>query len=88
MKIAFVGKGGSGKSTITALFVHHLIKQKQQVLAVDADINQHLAEMIGAELKPELALYYGDNSRAIRTYLRGTNTRILLRPRRPAKARD
>jgi CO dehydrogenase maturation factor len=76
MKIAFVGKGGSGKSTVSALFIKYLVTQGQKVAAVDADINQHLAEMIGADLRPELALYYGDNARELRTILQGTNQRI------------
>lgn len=76
MKIAFVGKGGSGKSTVSSLFIKHLTATDQRVLAIDADINQHLAEMIGAELHPELALYYGENASKVRTILRGTNKSI------------
>ncbi len=76
MKIAFVGKGGSGKSTVSAQFISYLITQRQQVLAIDADINQHLAGMVGAELNPEKALYYQNNSMEVRTILRGTNERI------------
>jgi CO dehydrogenase maturation factor len=76
MKIAFVGKGGSGKSTTCALFIQHLLREQRAVLAVDADINQHLAQLVGAELKPELALYEGKNPSRIRTHLRGQNERI------------
>jgi CO dehydrogenase maturation factor len=76
MKVAFVGKGGSGKSTVSAQFINHLISEEQQVLAIDADINQHLAGMVGAELSPEKALYYQNNSIEVRTILRGTNERI------------
>lgn len=47
MKIAFVGKGGSGKSTCAALFIHHLLRKKLAVIAVDADINTHLANLLG-----------------------------------------
>ena len=43
MKIAFAGKGGSGKTTLSALFTRHLAAQGLPVVAVDADINQHLA---------------------------------------------
>jgi CO dehydrogenase maturation factor len=76
MKIAFVGKGGSGKSTVSALFINYLVSGGQKVLAIDADINQHLAGMVGAQLTPEKALYYGENSIDVRTILRGTNKHI------------
>ncbi len=42
MKIAFVGKGGSGKTTLSSLFIRHLAAAGAPVVAVDADINQHL----------------------------------------------
>jgi CO dehydrogenase maturation factor len=76
MKIAFVGKGGSGKSTVSASFITHLLKQKQRVLAVDADINQHLSNLIGAQFQPDLALSKRTTRNEIREYLRGTNTLI------------
>lgn len=47
MKIAFVGKGGSGKTTIASLFIKFLQSQQKPVLAIDSDINQHLGESIG-----------------------------------------
>lgn len=42
MRIAFVGKGGSGKTTLSSLFIRHLAATGAPVVAVDADINQHL----------------------------------------------
>jgi CO dehydrogenase maturation factor len=48
MKIAFAGKGGSGKTTLSSLFTRHLAGQGLPVVAIDADINQHLAEALGA----------------------------------------
>jgi CO dehydrogenase maturation factor len=76
MKIAFVGKGGSGKSTVSALFTRHLIDNNHHVLAVDADINQHFASLIGATFYPERALSRPHARRAIRTHLRGSNPLI------------
>ena len=76
MRTAFVGKGGSGKSTLTALFIDYLQKQEKQFLAVDADINQHLAELIDAEFKAELAISKSENSKEVREYVKGNNSRI------------
>ncbi len=47
MKIAFVGKGGSGKTTLSSLFIRHLAATGRPVVAVDADINQHLGPALG-----------------------------------------
>ena len=44
MKIAFAGKGGSGKTTLSSLFTRHLAALGLPVVAIDADINQHLAD--------------------------------------------
>ena len=76
MKTAFVGKGGSGKSTLTALFIDYLQNQQKQFLAVDADINQHLAELIDAGFKEELAVSSEENSKKVREYVKGDNSRI------------
>jgi len=76
MRTAFVGKGGSGKSTLTALFIDYLQNQEKQFLAVDADINQHLAELIDAEFKDELAISKAENSKKVREYVKGDNPLI------------
>jgi CO dehydrogenase maturation factor len=76
MKIAFVGKGGAGKTTLAALFSRHLAAQGHPVLALDADINQNLATALGTEddrpTKPPL----GESLSQIKDYLRGDNPRI------------
>ena len=51
MKIAFVGKGGSGKSSTSWLAVNTLEKMGVFVLAVDADHNMDLTSNLG--LDPE-----------------------------------
>src|SRR5438128_1476541 len=52
MRIAFVGKGGSGKTTSAAMFSRYLAAQNLPVLAIDADINQHLAQALGHDGPP------------------------------------
>ncbi|MFD8232178.1 ATP-binding protein [Streptomyces sp. NPDC059696] len=74
MRIAFVGKGGSGKTTLSALFSRHLARSGAPVLAVDGDINQHLAEALGGE--EESAPPLGAHLPEIKDYLRGDNPRI------------
>lgn len=78
VKVAFVGKGGSGKTTLAALFCRSLAAQHgPRVLAFDADINQHLAVALGAD-PDEAALLpaLGDHLDAIKEYLRGDNPLI------------
>ncbi|WP_037368768.1 nucleotide-binding protein [Amycolatopsis orientalis] len=77
MKIAFVGKGGSGKTTLSSLFVSYLAAAGKPVLAIDADINQHLAVALGATEEQALAWpTLGDHMPLIKDYLRGDNPRI------------
>jgi CO dehydrogenase maturation factor len=72
MKIAFAGKGGSGKTTLSSLFTRHLAARGRPVVAIDADINQHLAEALGAAEPPPLGAHLPE----IKEYLRGSNPRI------------
>ena len=77
MKIAFVGKGGSGKTTLAALLCRYLAARGRTVLALDADINQNLAEALGATGEQAAALpRLGDHLVQIKEYLRGDNPRI------------
>ncbi|GAB3951621.1 ATP-binding protein [Streptomyces sparsus] len=77
MKIAFVGKGGSGKTTLSALFIRHLAALQVPVIAVDADINQHLGAALGLEEAEAAALpAMGARLPLIKDYLRGANPRI------------
>lgn len=77
MKIAFVGKGGSGKTTLSSLFIRHLAAGGAPVVAVDADINQHLGAALGLDEADAAALpALGEHLPLIKDYLRGTNPRI------------
>ncbi|WP_300016347.1 ATP-binding protein [Pseudonocardia sp.] len=74
MRIAFVGKGGSGKTTAAAVFSRYLAELGHPVLAVDADINQHLGQALGHDGPPPRAL--GSDLAWLKDHLRGTNPRI------------
>ncbi len=56
MKLAITGKGGVGKTTLTALFAQAYADMGRQVLAVDADPSPCLAGALGfpAELRAQL----------------------------------
>ncbi|WP_399927782.1 ATP-binding protein [Streptomyces kanamyceticus] len=77
MKIAFVGKGGSGKTTLSSLFIRHLAATGTPVIAVDADINQHLGPALGLDEADAARLpALGAHLPLIKDYLRGSNPRI------------
>jgi CO dehydrogenase maturation factor len=77
MKIAFVGKGGSGKTTLSSLFVRHLVAAGAPVVAIDADINQHLGAALGLDEAEAAGLpAMGEHLPLIKDHLRGTNPRI------------
>jgi CO dehydrogenase maturation factor len=49
--IALAGKGGTGKTTLAAMLIKYLIKNhKTPVLAVDADCNANLNEVLGLKV--------------------------------------
>ncbi len=53
--IAVAGKGGVGKTTLTGLMIQYLIDhQKSPILAVDADANSNLNEVLGVEVEMTL----------------------------------
>ncbi|GLW11167.1 ATP-binding protein [Microtetraspora sp. NBRC 13810] len=75
MRVAFVGKGGSGKTTLSALFSRFVAGHGGPVVAIDADINQHLGMILGVE-EPEMPRPLGTHLAEIKSYLRGDNPRI------------
>ena len=53
--IALAGKGGTGKTTMAGLLIKYLVnKDKSPVLAVDADCNANLNEVLGLEVADTL----------------------------------
>lgn len=55
MRITFLGKGGSGKTTLATSFIKYLEKKGKKVLAIDADINVNLGAALNMPEK-----YLGD----------------------------
>ncbi|MFC1669712.1 AAA family ATPase [Spirochaetota bacterium] len=59
--IAVAGKGGTGKSTISALIIRSLLKNnKTPVLAIDADPNSNLPESIGIDIENSIGSVLSD----------------------------
>ncbi|MDR9500424.1 MAG: AAA family ATPase [Desulfurivibrionaceae bacterium] len=49
--IAMAGKGGTGKTTLSALLIKYLVSRQQTpILAVDADANANLNELLGLDI--------------------------------------
>jgi len=68
MRISFLGKGGSGKTTTTAAFVKYLANKNLEALAIDADLNIHLHKAL--QIAGE-AQKLGDKFAEISNYLKG-----------------
>lgn len=77
MKIAVVGKGGSGKTTVSALLMSYFMEQGKAVIGIDADTNMHLWSHFWISYNPDKAISTQANKHHIKNYLRWTNTRII-----------
>lgn len=54
--LAVAGKGGTGKTTLCALFIRYLTeKPRKAILAIDADPNSNLNEALGLEVSQTIA---------------------------------
>jgi CO dehydrogenase maturation factor len=77
MRIAFLGKGGAGKTTTSAGFIRYLSKLNHFVLAIDADLNAHLKDALNLQGEVEqLGLHFDE----VTEYLRGSRTDLKERP--------
>lgn len=72
MRIAFLGKGGSGKTTIAAAFGTYLHNKSKKVLLVDADVNVHVHKLIGIDLNDLKPI--SQNIVSIVDYVKGRRT--------------
>ncbi len=61
-RIAIAGKGGTGKTTLTALLTRYLIEERKgkTILAVDADANANLNEALGLEVRETISTILED----------------------------
>lgn len=75
MKIAFVGKGGSGKSTVSALFTQYIRAQNNPLLVIDADINVHLPHLLDIK-EYETYTSHPECLTQIHSFIAGSNTRV------------
>lgn len=73
MRIAFLGKGGSGKTSISSAFIKYVskIEKPDNLIAIDADVNVHLRRALGIDKEP---VWLGKNIAAVKEYVRGKRT--------------
>lgn len=76
MKLSIIGKGGAGKSTITALLSLYLSKKHLKVAVFDADINMHIKDIFHLNFDKQQYLSNPNNIKIIRKYLAGNNPKI------------
>ena len=66
--IALSGKGGTGKTTIAGLTIRYIIeKKKKPVLAVDADSNNCLNEVLGVDIHATIGSLREESLQTIRS---------------------
>lgn len=67
MRVAFLGKGGSGKTTAAGAYARWTALRGGRVLAIDADLNCHLGEVLGiAESPDDLGQRFDEIARHVR----------------------
>lgn len=79
MRVAFLGKGGSGKTTAAAGFIRYAAKKHSFVLAVDADVNAHLYQALNFRTEEPIC-ELRNSTTEVSNYLRGERTDLGDRP--------
>jgi CO dehydrogenase maturation factor len=74
MKIAFLGKGGSGKSTMATALVRELVARGMRVLAIDADHNMDLSYNLIDNTSNEPSLFLGSDPDGIKEHVGSPRT--------------
>lgn len=74
MRIAFLGKGGSGKTTLSSLFSLYADSKGYRVGLLDVDVNSHTAEVVGAH--ETAALSSAEATAQIQQFLCQDNPRV------------
>ena len=72
MRIGMVGKGGSGKTSVSWMLLQTMAGLSERVVGLDADYNQHLAAMLGLQNEAIPAL--ADSKEALVRHVLGTRT--------------
>lgn len=80
MRIAFLGKGGAGKTTTAAGFINYMARKFPFVLAVDADVNAHLKGALHLEDLSGQEHQLGELCDEIFEFLKGNRTDLGDRP--------
>jgi CO dehydrogenase maturation factor len=80
MRIAFLGKGGAGKTTTAAGFVKFVAQRFPFVLAIDADVNAHLLTALDLPTVSGEKHELGEVCEQIFDFLRGKRTDLGNRP--------
>ena len=72
MKIAVCGKGGCGKSTVSALLAKEFERMGKTVLVADSDeSNYGLHRQLGVKLPRDFTEYFGGKEKAFKTMMAG-----------------
>lgn len=77
MRIAFLGKGGAGKTTTSAGFVRYASQEHPFVLAVDADVNAHMRQALNVQGDIQ---ELGHNFTEVSEFLKGDRKDLRDRP--------